>query len=131
MKRKGILAAIAAIFGLVGVGMAVTNPNQAAYETFATEQLTVYLQDNVCKKVPVGFNLNQQCRSALRSNQDQLRQLISESTKRQNFGLFSLYTTDLSIDSWLPAYLSASLPSYHIETAAAFQNFYIYQAKQQ
>ena len=111
-----------ALMGVAAV-LAMTNPGQTAYEDFATQAAIDYLGQEVCVKAPLAFGLQDQCQSALTSNQQQIRQMIAKGTQRQNFGLFSLYTTDLAITSFLP--------SYHFETVAVFQRFFIYKAIEQ
>ncbi|MBF2088231.1 MAG: DUF4359 domain-containing protein [Synechococcales cyanobacterium K44_A2020_017] len=118
---------------LVGLGgaMVITNPGQEAYEDYATQQLTLYLEtrsDEICQDTP-GFLqdlLQDQCgtllRSLLDSNQNQVRQIISRSTERQNFYVLSIYKTNLQIHDMLP--------SYYVESVGVFQNFYIYTAEQ-
>ncbi len=133
MKGLQAVTAIAGV-ALVGVGaaMALTNPNQDSYEEYAVEQLTDYLQKDICPKAPsiLGNSLEDQCRSIVESHQPQIKQLISKSTQRQNFILFSIYQTDLS-PSTIVAFLPANtLPGYHFETVGAIDNFYTYQAQQ-
>lgn len=120
LTAVGVVGAIA----LAGVGavMAATNPGQDSYEAFATQSLSTYLEQNVCAKAPKDFGLKKQCVSFLESNQAEIRQIISSNTQRQNYLIFSIYTTDLSV--------SSLLPSYHFETIAVGQQFHVYQAKQ-
>jgi hypothetical protein len=99
--------------------MVVTNPGQVAYETYATRKLVDYLDQNVCSEAPVAFGLRQECASILKNNRSQIRKFIAENTHQQNFILFSLYTTDLSVGSFLP--------SYRVESVGAFDQFYIYE----
>ncbi|MDX2214691.1 MAG: DUF4359 domain-containing protein [Oculatellaceae cyanobacterium bins.114] len=117
----------AALVG-VGVAMALTNPGQAAYDEYATEQLTQYLKDNACTQAPslFGNRLQEQCGELLDDNQSKVRQFISRNTERQNFLILSVYKTDLAI-----AELGPLLPSYHFETIGVFQQFYIYKAAKQ
>ncbi len=105
--------------------MALTNPNQATYEEYATEQLTTYLKDEACTQAPKVFSnfLQRQCKSLLDTGRPQIQLIISKATQRQNFILFSIYRTNLDIGPYLPAY--------HFETVGAFQNFYVYQATEQ
>lgn len=111
------------LLGVAGA-MAVTNPDKPAYDDYATERLTLYLKDDLCAKAPVifGVALQNQCRETVNNNQSQLEQIISANTNQQNFLLFSLYKTDLSI--------GPPLPSYHFETIGVFYNFYTYKAEQ-
>lgn len=126
MKNLRGLAYIIGV-SLLGVGVAtiVTNPDQAGYERYAAQRLTVYLQENACAKAGI---LEDTCESALRDNQDQLRQFISTNTERHNYGLWSIYETNLSPDDILPSAVSGLLPSYHFETVGVFSSFYTYKA---
>lgn len=116
-----------------GVALAVTNPGQAAYNEFATEQLTAYLDENVCSRASdvnlFGDVLREQCGVLLQDNQTQLTALIESNTERQNYIIFSIYRTDLSADLLLPPILSQSVPSYHFETIGVFQRFQVYKAE--
>ena len=112
-----------ALTGL-GIIMALTNPGQKAYEQYASKALNVYLKENVCTQLPPeisGF-LQSHCHSLVDIMSPQLSQVIANQTQRQNFILFSIYQTDLSIPS----------PSldYQIKTLGVLQNFYIYEAEQ-
>jgi hypothetical protein len=119
----------AAFVGVAFLGlataMAITNPRPAAYDEYATQQLTVYLKDNACTQAPdiLGDVLQAQCVQLLEQNQTQLREFISRSTERQNFVVLSIYKTDLS--------LNELLPTYHFETVGVFQWFYTYKAERQ
>ena len=102
----------------LGLSMVLTNPGQKDYEEYATEELTTYLKEEVCTQVPsfLGDFLQQQCKSVVDTGRPQIQQIITETTERQNFVVFSIYRTHLSIDS--------HLPSYEFETVGIFQNFY-------
>ncbi len=127
------------VFGLaaLGVVMTQTNPNQVEYEEYAAQRLTGYLNTNVCKKTPkfletiIKFN----CRQLVTSAQPQIREIIAESTERQDFIVFSIYRTDLNVNSLIPALrvdsVLPSAPGYKFETLGAFDKFYTYKAEQQ
>jgi|GEM_PF-561222 len=108
---------------LVGVGglLAATNPGQAAYNEFATQAAIAYLKVEACAKAPTAFGLQKLCQSELESNQAKIKQIITDSTQRQNFVFFSRYTTNLSI--------SPDLPSYHVESIGALGQFVIYKTQ--
>jgi hypothetical protein len=121
---------------LVGLGGALvaTNPTQSAYEDYATRQLTVYLSDQsgeLCNNTPDFLNDllqgGDRCAALiedlLTDNQDQVRQLISRQTERQNYFFASVYETDLEVHSLLP--------SYHFKTVGVFNTFFVYEADQQ
>ncbi len=133
MKGLQAVTAIAGV-ALVGIGaaMALTNPNQDSYEEYAVEQLTRYLQKDICPKAPsiLGNSLEGQCRSIVESHQPQIKQIISQTTQRQNLIIFSVYKTDLSAQTIVPFLPHNVLPEYHFETVGALDNFYTYQAQQ-
>ena len=126
MKSVRIIIYIgaAALAGL-GVVMAAGNPSQSIYEGYAVQRLTEYLKNDVCTKAPKIFEslLQRNCTALIDSSRPQMRQIVSESTQRQNFIFFSIYRTNLSINP--------VIPSYHFETVGAFQNFYTYAAEKQ
>jgi hypothetical protein len=119
MKKSTIALSILGI-AVVGLGgaMAVTNPKESAYEEYATEQLTQYLDENVCAEA--GF-LKEQCTRLLESGRSKLQQEIAKQTQTQNWFIFTIYQTELSV-SFLPF-----VPSYHVETLGAFNSFHIYK----
>jgi hypothetical protein len=116
MNGLKIVASIGAV-GLLGLGaaMAIANPRPEAYDNYAATQLTQYLNNVACEKVPMG---KKPCLSLVQSAQPQISQLISQNTERHNFLLFSIYKTKFN----LPL-----LPTYQFETLGAMQNFYIYK----
>jgi len=131
------LQAVTAIGGValvvVGAAMALTNPGQNTYEEYAAERLTGYLQQNVCPQAPrfLGNSLESQCRSLIDSHQTEIKQLISQGTRRDNFLIFSIYKTDLSVKRILPIFPDNVLPAYNFQTVGVFDNFYTYQAQKQ
>jgi Domain of unknown function (DUF4359) len=111
----------------LGVTMAVTNPSQASYEEYATQQLSAYLKDNTC--ADAGELLRAGCNQLLNENQSEIQQLISANTERQNFGVVSVYKTDLSVGELLPSFLRSAVPSYHFETVGVLNGFHVVKAK--
>jgi hypothetical protein len=130
---KFLLYLIGAAIAGIGVAMAITNPDRASYNEYATQQLTNYLETNVCTKAPrvLGDVLQEQCVSILQNNQAEIRQIVASNTERQNFLVLSIYKTDLSAEQFIPPVISASVPAYHFETVGVFNRFIIYQAERQ
>lgn len=114
------------------LSLAISNPSQSEYEEYATDQLTEYLQNNVCPQAPRlwGKSLKRECKRLVDSNQSEIQDLISQSTERYNFVLFSIYKTELSITKVSPFFPSNLLPSYHFGTLGIGHKFYIYQTEQ-
>ncbi|NDJ19697.1 DUF4359 domain-containing protein [Myxacorys almedinensis] len=114
--------------GLAGLGalMAATNPPEAAFEEFAVGKL----KTDGCKEVP--SMLRQQCPEFVEDNQAELKKLITQSSDRQNYFLFSIYSTNLSARSLFPGVpFFIKVPSFRLETVGMFGKFYIYDANKQ
>jgi Domain of unknown function (DUF4359) len=126
--KTGLFLGSMALVGL-GVAMAVTNPSPASYEEYATQQLAAYLRDNTCAEA--GELLREGCNKLLNENQSELKQLIATNTVRQNFGIVSIYKTDLSVGELLPSFLQKLVPSYHFETVGVLSGFHVVEAKKQ
>ncbi len=120
-KSLGLLG-LGALTCLGGV-MVATNPGQDAYESYATEQLVTYLDQEVCTKAPKVFGLNQECQRLVRSNRPQIQRIIADGTQQRNFVFFSVYTTELSVASFVP--------KYRVFTLAVFDQFLIYDTFQE
>lgn len=126
MRLSTIMTYVGAVgLVLLGVTMAKTNPSQAEYEEYAVQQLTKYLKSDVCKKTPKMLEslIKLDCDKLVDSTSPQVRELIAATTERQDFLIFSIYRTDLKLNSWLP--------SYTFESVGAFESFYTYSAEQQ
>jgi hypothetical protein len=126
--KTGLYLVGMALVGL-GAAMVITNPSQASYEEYATQQLAAYLRDNTC--ADAGELLKDGCSKLLNENQSEIKELISANTQRQNFGVVSFYKTDLSVGELLPSFLKNLVPSYHFETVGVFSSFHIVEAKKQ
>ncbi len=127
MKTSQIIG-LALGLGIIGLGavMAATNPDEAAFEKFALEQV----QTHGCKEVPQ--IVRERCPEFVHDNQAQVKKLIMQDTRRENYGLFSIYHTNLTARSILPELpLFLDLPAFKLETVAMFGKFYIYETKKQ
>ena len=104
-QKKFILFAIGGLF--VGVtAMMVTNPGKSAYVNYASELLPKKLQQE-CSKLEDDINVSDMltlptqdlCKSFVGSvdlvGRGAVKLIVNGATERQNFGLFSIYTTQL------------------------------------
>jgi Domain of unknown function (DUF4359) len=84
------------VLGLCALGL--TNPDPGAYEVYAIEQIGNLAKDQ-CTQAPAGLGILIQgpCRAAVEAYKPQLRPLLATTTTRQNFILFSIYRSDISI----------------------------------
>lgn len=100
---------VKAFLGIAGLGalaavLIVTNPNQDRYNTFAADILQNEVRSSFCQAKELdnwlgdlGKALGDICETAIEQGrivgQDDLENFIEDNTQRQNFGVFSLYTT--------------------------------------
>jgi len=132
MKPLRVIVPIGLVLAGLGAALVITNPPQPTYESYATQRLVVYLRENVCtpQLQILGSSLQKDCQRLLVQNQTDIQQLLSKGTQRQNFGILSLYKTDLSVNTVFPFMPPSVLPAYHFETIGIFQTFYTYKTEQ-
>jgi hypothetical protein len=114
-----------AVIGGIGVVMGLTNPNRAVYEIYAARRLSDYLKAEVCPQAPniFGIALQRNCSDLVDSSSPAIQKIVANNTRQQNFILFSIYTTDLTV--------GGVVPSYRFQTVGAMQNFFTYSAQRQ
>jgi hypothetical protein len=125
MKR---LAAVVLV--VLGLGMVATNPSSDRYTDYAVTQIQVY-QNNIChSNISIfGTSVQNECKSFINNNPSQIKQVILQTSDRQNLLLFSIYKTDLSVSKLIPNLPSSVAPGYRFETIGAFGHFLTYQAE--
>jgi hypothetical protein len=109
MKSQAILIGAAVVVGV----MAITNPSKDRYITYATERFTEVGQNSICAGENIPIAAQQSCKFVISQGKGVIKPLVENSTKQQNFVLFSLYETDL--------------PNQKITTIAAFGNFLMFK----
>ena len=109
---------------VLGAIMAKTNPNQGEYEKYAVQKLTTYLETDVCKKTPSFLEklIKVNCEQLLNSATPHIKELITTTTNRQDYMIFSIYRTQIKLDAWIPGY--------KFETVGALNQFYTYNAEE-
>ncbi len=110
----GLLAA-----GAVGFGLVSTNPGRSQFEEFAGEQLSEAITREICLQGHLSTLLRlvlPNCVAMVRQQQPLLGQLAWAQTRRVNFGLFSVFFTDLGGQELVP---NLRLPSYRATSFGA------------
>lgn len=131
------LKTTACVGGILAVGAAsvLTNPSPEAYAVYGATQLSTYANTEVCAEAPsvLGSDvLRAQCQQAIATLQPQIQQLLIARTERQNFGVFSLYRTEINLQDLLPPEIATllatqiNIPVYQSATAGVFNQFYTY-----
>jgi hypothetical protein len=118
------------IAGATGLGLIVTNPGEEEFERFAADQLTQAAQEELCRDggLPmVAHLLVRDCPRLIASQHDLLGRIARAATRRRNFGLLSLYRTDLGGQQLLPDW---SIPRYSALTLAGAGRFLILRTNQ-
>jgi Domain of unknown function (DUF4359) len=86
----------------VGLILSLTNPSQDSYTVFASHTVSKFLVRDLCKanaQAPSGLDalIKDGCQALMHQGSSEIRSFIEHNTERQNFLLFSLYTTDFPI----------------------------------
>jgi hypothetical protein len=105
--------------------LAWSNPPPRDFEDFAADQLVNLAVKEVCgpQGLPMLLQLVvQDCPKLMLSQRQALGTLASQASQRWNFGLFSLYRTDLGGPTGLPGF---SLPRYRALTLAGAGQFLV------
>ena len=115
----GALAASVAAAGLV-----LTNPGPAAFEDYAADRLVDLLTRDLCDEGGLPMMMRvvvRDCPGLVRSQRTPLGAWARQGTRRRNFGLFSLYSTNLGgqqLAQW-------QIPRYRATTLAAAGRFVV------
>jgi hypothetical protein len=108
MKLQAILIGAVVVIGV----MAVSNPSKERYIEYATEQFSETGKTSICTgDLPVAAQ--QSCKFLISQGKGVIKTLVENSTKQQNFVVFSLYATEM--------------PNRKITTIAAFGNFFMFK----
>lgn len=108
MKLQAISIGAVVVAGV----MAFSNPSKERYVEYATEQFSETGKNSLCSgEMPIAAQ--QSCKFVLSQGKGVVKSLVENSTKQQNFVLFSLYVTDL--------------PNQKMTTLGAFGNFYMFK----
>ncbi len=108
MKLQAILIGATVVVGV----MAVSNPSKERYIEYATEQFSETGKTSICTgDLPIAAQ--QSCKFVISQGKGAIKLLVGNSTKQQNFVVFSLYETDM--------------PNKKYTTIAAFGNFIMFK----
>lgn len=102
-----------------GIALGVTNPGREEYRVYAADILATHLKEDVCTDLGRGQDL---CQSFVEESRPQLQQIIDRNTSRDNFFLFSIYRTELSLPIPIPG-----IPTIHAETVGGLTRFHTYE----
>ncbi len=133
MGSKGLCYGGLTLFvSMIGV-LFCTNPSVDTYQAFVTAEAKDYLVDDACPRpLPfIGNSLRDECTDFLRSERSTpvIQGMIARSSDRHNFGVFSLYSTELDMETLMPALPRGLLPSYRIDAIGLGNQFMVYSAQ--
>jgi len=121
---------VLALLAALGVGLVATNPGEDEFERFAADQITRAAEVELCHEggLPMVARLIvRDCPRLIAAQHDLLGRLALAATRRRNFGLLSLYRTDLGGQQLLPDW---SIPRYSAITLAGAGRFLILRSNQ-
>lgn len=86
----------------VSITLVATNPKQTHYTEFATQTVSRLLVQDLCRandRTPKLFDtmIKDGCQAFMQQGKTEIRAFIAHNTERQDFLLFSLYTTEFPI----------------------------------
>jgi hypothetical protein len=126
LSARAIASRSVLVVGLAlvtGLGLLLSNPGEEEFEHFAASQLTLAAVNELCDEaaLPALARLVvRDCRGLVQSQRGPLGRLALAATRRRNFGLFSLYRTELGGQRVLADW---SIPRYRTLTLAAAGRF--------
>ncbi len=88
----------AIIVGIVAIIMVITNPDKETYLDRTSLTLASEVKENLCGSSQGGLEtlLNNLCKSSIDQQRGAIRVYLNNFSRRQNFLLFSIYTTDVA-----------------------------------
>ena len=110
-------------------GLVITNPGPAAFAEYGGGRLSAILTKELCTQDGLTGMLRlfiRHCPGLIRSQRTVLGQLVQIHSRRSNFGLFSIYHTDLDLAALLPGLRQIPdlhLPRYQATTLAGAGQF--------
>lgn len=133
MGSKGLRYGGLALYLGIGGVLFCTNPSLEQYQSFATAEAKDYLVEDACTRpLPlIGSSLRDECTDFIQSDRSTpiLQGLIARSSDRRNFGLFSLYRTELDLETLMPALPRGLVPSYRLDALGLGNHFLLYSAQ--
>lgn len=114
--KNGLIALI-----VIAGGFFVTNPEKPTYVDYASVRFADATKDAICRSPqlpawaqPIAASAQEICRGAVTTGtnfgREPLQNFLTSTTQRQNFLLFSLYTTEF--------------PGYQVKTIGVLGNFF-------
>lgn len=107
-----------------GAALVFTNPSPDEFKSYAGAQLVTVISDELCGGgLPMVLQLwVNDCPRLIRDQEPALAELAGQFSRRRNFGLASVYTTELGGQDLLP---TLRLPAYSVKTLGIAGQFVI------
>ena len=107
-----------------GAALVFTNPSPDEFKSYAGAQLVTVISDELCGGgLPMVLQLwVNDCPRLIRDQEPALAELAGQFSRRRNFGLASVYTTNLGGQDLLP---TLRLPAYSVKTLGIAGQFVI------
>ncbi|MCP9804906.1 DUF4359 domain-containing protein [Cyanobium sp. T1B-Tous] len=92
------------VVALAAAGLAITNPGPADFQAFAAERLVDEISEELCRDggLPVLMRMAvTNCQELVQAQRAALGTVVAHHTRRSNFGVLSLYTSEIGGQSLL------------------------------
>lgn len=121
LQSKKVLTGVG--IATVGIILGLSNPNQNAYSKHLAKETSLNLKENICSEAPeaLGGFIKAQCNNLASRGEPQIKRMINASTQRNNFLIFSLYETEMSI--------VRGTPSFEAEAIGFLGNVWVYRSE--
>ncbi|MFM7674574.1 MAG: DUF4359 domain-containing protein [Synechococcus sp.] len=109
-------------------GLVATNPDPEAFEHFAGDRLAAMAADELCneKGLPMMIRLViTDCHGLVMAQRGVLGRLARAQSRRRNFGIGSLYSTQIGGQRLMPGW---RLPRYAVSTLGIAGHFWVLEA---
>ncbi|MDX1977231.1 MAG: DUF4359 domain-containing protein [Pseudanabaenaceae cyanobacterium bins.68] len=89
------------VIGSIAIALVVTNPDQEAFLNHGSQTMAEEIKDNICAESGLGNLVKDICESAVEQQKGSIRVYLNNFTRRQNFIVGSVYTTELPKNNYI------------------------------
>lgn len=135
MKAVSRWLAVALLGSGLVAGLVITNPGPAAFADYGGGRLTALLVKELCNQDGLTGMLRlfiRHCPALILSQRQVLGTLVQAHSSRRNYGLFSIYHTELDLGALLPGLRQIPdlhVPRYKATTLAAAGQFLLIETR--
>lgn len=84
-----------AVIGAITITLVVTNPDQETFLNYGTQAMATEIKEGICDRSNLANLVKDICQSAIDQQKGSIRVYLNNFTRRQNYIIGSIYTTEL------------------------------------